>query len=86
MASYKILFKRSAEKELRKISSVDLRKILNKIRSLPKTPRPVAAQMLRGDHRYYRIRQGDYRVIYEVDDAAKEICVIKVGHRRDIYR
>ena len=85
MTSYKILFKRSAEKELRHIPPPDLKKVIEKISSLAEHPRPHGAQLLKGDERYYRIRQGDYRIIYEVKDSANEVTIIKIGHRREVY-
>ncbi len=86
MASYKISFRHSAEKELRKIPKPDLRRLVERIGALSNNPRPSGAQMLKGENRYYRIRQGDYRVVYEVDDPAQQVIVIKVGHRREVYR
>ena len=85
MASYKLSFKRSAEKELRAVPSPYLRKVVDKIQSLSEDPRPYGTQMLKGDDRYFRIRQGNWRIIYEVNDTAKEITVIKIGHRREVY-
>lgn len=85
MASYKLFFKRSAEKELRKISSPTLNRIVEKIEALSHNPRPSGAQMLKGEGRYFRIRKGDYRIIYEVDDSAQVITIIKIGHRREVY-
>ncbi len=85
MVSYKLSFKRSAEKELKRVSEPDLRRIIQKIQSLLHEPRPHGAQMLKGQGRYWRIRQGDYRVIYEVDDQNQSVIVIKVGHRREVY-
>jgi len=85
MGSYKIFFRRSAEKELRKVASPLTSKIVDKIRLLSVQSRPSGIQMLKGEDRYYRLRQGDYRVIYEVDDAKQEIYVVKIGHRREVY-
>ena len=85
MASYRLFFKRSAEKELRKIIPPYLHRIVEKIRALSNDPRPPGVQMLKGEGQYFRLRQGDYRVIYEVDDSARKITVIKVGHRREVY-
>lgn len=85
MGSYKIFFRRSAEKELRRVPSPFLSKIIDKIRSLGTQPRPPGIQMLKGENRYFRLRQGDYRVIYEVDDTQHEIHVVKIGHRREVY-
>ncbi len=85
MASFKLFFKRSAEKELRNIPSVYLPKILAKIEQLSVHPRPPGIQMLKGENRFFRLRHGDYRVIYEVDDADQTVTVIKIGHRREVY-
>ncbi len=85
MASYNLFFKKSAEKELRKISAPYLQKNMPRIQTLSKDPRPNASQMLKGESRYYRIRQGDYRIIYEVDDGQETVTIIKIGHRREVY-
>lgn len=83
---YTILFKRSAEKELRGIPQPDLARILRKITTLSDHPRPAEIQMLKGDNCYFRLRQGDYRIVYEVDDASQEVAIIKIGHRREVYK
>ena len=85
MASFRILFKRSAEKELRGISHPTLQKILEKIDKLQENPRPPEAKMLKGEARYFRLRQGDYRIMYEVDDSSRIVTMIKIGHRREVY-
>ncbi len=85
MDFYKVFFKQSAEKELRRISRPYLNRVVAKIRALSHEPRPFGTQMLKGDTRYFRIRQGDYRIIYEVDDMKREITIIKIGHRREVY-
>lgn len=86
MASYKISFKRSAEKELRGISQPYLSKIIEKIKKLSEDPRLPASEILKGEEAYYKIRQNDYRIVYEIRDADKEVVIIKIGHRRDVYR
>ena len=85
MASYKLSFKRSAEKELRKISKPDLRRIVERIEALSRDPRPSGAHRMKGEGRYWRLRQGDYRVVYEINDREMEISVVKIGHRREVY-
>jgi mRNA interferase RelE/StbE len=85
MVSYKIALKRRAEKELRKISSPHVRRIIRKIQLLANDPRPKHACLLRGEARFLRVRQGDYRIVYEVNDTQHEIVIIKIGHRREIY-
>ncbi len=86
MASYKVLFKKSAEKELRAVPSYQLPKIIEKIKSLSGNPRPHGSELLKGDERYFRVRQNDYRIIYGIDDPAEEIIIIKIGHRREVYK
>lgn len=85
MGSYKILIKRSAEKELRKIPKPYLEKMVRKIHTLAENPRPEGSELLKGGERHYRIRQGDYRIVYEISDATAEITIIKIGHRREVY-
>lgn len=85
MDSFKLFFKASAEKELRRIPQPHLGKLLQKITGLSSQPRPQGVQMLRGDTRYYRLRHGDYRVIYEISDEDRIITIIKIGHRREVY-
>ena len=85
MASYNIVFTRSSEKELRKVPNPYLKKLVEKIKALSTNPRPLGIQILKGEERYFRLRQGDWRVIYEVDDAEKKVTIIKIGHRREVY-
>ena len=85
MASYKIFFKASSEKELRKIPSAFLHQILAKINALAEEPRPAQSRILKGENRFFRLRQGDYRIIYEVNDEERLVRIIKMGHRREVY-
>ena len=85
MAKYKITIKKSAVKELEDIPKKDLRKIVKRIQSLAQNPRPQGSQKLSGQNRL-RIRQGDYRVVYSVDDKDCIVDIVKIGHRREIYR
>lgn len=85
MASYSILIKRSAEKELIAIPKSDRSRIVSKIRVLSKAPRPTGSEKLRGDTAY-RIRQGDWRIVYVVSDEEKTVTVFKIGHRKEVYR
>ena len=85
MAKYKITVKRSAAKELEGIPKKDLRKVVKRIQSLAQKPRPHQAQKL-SRQQQYRIRQGDYRIIYSIDDKNLIMDIVKIGHRRDIYR
>lgn len=85
MASYKLQIQRTAERELRKIVQPDLRRIIHAIHALPHEPRPPGARLLKGPERHWRIRQGDYRVVYAIDDAQAQVTIIKIGHRREVY-
>lgn len=85
MASYKLLIKPSAAKELEAIPTKDRRKIITKIEAFADEPRPRGCEKLSGQE-HYRVRHGDYRVVYGIDDAAQTVLVVKVGHRRDVYR
>ena len=83
-ASYSILIKRSAEKELRTVPKPDIQRIAEKIQALGADPRPKGCVKLAGLEGY-RIRQGDWRVLYEIEDKKHEVSVYKIGHRREIY-
>lgn len=85
MGSYRLLIKRSAAKELEAVPTKDRKRIAAKIVVLAGDPRPVGCEKLSGADKY-RLRQGDYRVVYGVDDAALTILIVKIGHRRDVYR
>ena len=85
MASYKLLIKPSAAKEIHALPAADHKRVAAKTRGLADDPRPSGTERLSGDEKY-RVRQGDYRVSYSVDDAAKTPVIVKVGHRRDVYR
>jgi len=85
MAVYKLYFKASVEKDLTKITKKDLKKILRRIKELADNPRPSGCEKLTGQERY-RLRQGRYRIVYSIQDYNLTVWVIKVGHRKDIYR
>ena len=85
MANYKVVFKKSVAKDLRTIPSSDIKKILKRIELLSNNPLPINAEKLSGQQRY-RIRQGNYHILYEIDDMIVSITIVKVGHRRDVYR
>jgi len=84
MAEYSVFFRRSAVRELHKIPKRDLRRILGRVESLSREPRPPRHEKLAGQERY-RIRQGDYRIICSVQDDERTVWIVRVGHRRDIY-
>lgn len=85
MASYKIEIKKSAAKEISKLRSAELKRIIGKIESLSEDPRPEGCKKLSGDEKY-RIRVGQYRILYSIEDEKLVVYVVKVGHRKDMYR
>lgn len=85
MASYRVLLKRSAAKELEALPLKDRRRVVRRIQGLADDPRPAGCEKLSGQDKY-RLRQGDYRILYSVDDAGSNVTVVKIGHRRDVYR
>lgn len=85
MANFELQFKKSVAKDLRKIPSLDVKRILKRIQALADDPRPVACEKLSVQERY-RIRQGVYRIIYEIQDQKLIVMVVKIGHRREVYR
>jgi mRNA interferase RelE/StbE len=85
MALYKVEFKVTFQKDLRVIPKIDRKKILQRIDSLAINPRPPGCEKLTSQNKY-RVRQGDYRILYTIDDDELKVRVMKVGHRKDIYR
>ena len=85
MAGYKMFFKKSVWKDFQSIPDKDLKKILNRIESLSSNPRLPGSQKLSGQERY-RLRQGQYRIVFSIQDEELTVWVVKIGHRREIYR
>jgi mRNA interferase RelE/StbE len=85
VALYSLLIKASATKELEAIPVKDRKRLAMRIKRLAGIPRPLGCEKLSGGERY-RIRQGDYRILYLIEDASSTVTIIKVGHRRDVYR
>jgi len=87
VALYKLSIKPSAGKELEAVGSKqDRTRIIAKISALAENPRPRGSEKLAGYDDRYRIRQGNYRVVYEIDDDASHVTIYKIGHRREVYR
>ena len=85
MASYELRIKPSAVKELEALQVKDRRRIVNRIQNLSDEPRPPGCEKLSGkDH--FRLRQGNFCILYEVDDDRLSVTFVKIGHRRDVYR
>ena len=85
MANYEIRIKPSAVKEIKALQTRDRRRIVGKIRSLADNPRVSGCEKLSGQDRY-RLRQGNFRILYEVADAESIVTVVKIGDRRDVHR
>jgi mRNA interferase RelE/StbE len=85
MAEYNIFFKQSAVKDLDRIPKKDLQRIIRRIRLLKENPRPPGCEKLSAQERY-RIRQGKYRIVYSIQDDQLIVWVVKISHRRDVYR
>jgi mRNA interferase RelE/StbE len=86
VAEYRVILKPSADKALQKIPVDMQRRIVAKLDELAVNPRPANVVKLAGDDNLWRIRAGDYRVVYEIHDREITVCVLAIGHRRDIYR
>jgi mRNA interferase RelE/StbE len=85
MTKYRLSFKASVAKDLRQIPKRDVQNILKRIEGLADDPRPSGGEKLSGLERF-RVRQGTYRIIYEIKDQELIVTVVKIGHRRDVYR
>ena len=85
MATYELRFKPSVAKDLRGIPKPDITRILGRCEALRDDPRPPGSEKLSGDEKY-RIRQGDYRVLYTTNDREVIVEVVKIGNRREVYR
>ncbi|KPL11054.1 hypothetical protein AMJ85_04740 [candidate division BRC1 bacterium SM23_51] len=86
MADYSIVFARSASKELEALGDTTLTRVFDRIERLAIDPRPSGIRKLRGSENLWRLRVGDYRVIYAVDDKNRLVDIIAIRHRRDAYR
>ena len=85
MASYRLVIKPSAAKEIEALPKQDRRRVVARIMSLSSDPRPAGCEKLSGRDQY-RIRQGHYRIVYAIQDLDLVVVLVKVGHRRDVYR
>ncbi len=85
MASYEVRFRKSVSKDLVPIAKRDVQRIVAAIDRLADDPRPPQSKKLSGAEKY-RLRCGVYRVLYEIHDVMLVVCVVKIGHRRDVYR
>lgn len=87
MASYRIEIRKSAAKEFQQVTGKkDRQRLVERIRSLSDNPRPVGAEKLSGTRDKYRIRQGNFRILYEIEDDVPTVYAVKIGDRKDVYR
>jgi mRNA interferase RelE/StbE len=87
VADYRVVLKRSAAKDVDGIEPrADRDRISTRIGALANNPRPYGSEKLQGFEATYRIRQGDYRIVYDIDDTTRTVFVIKVRNRKDVYR
>jgi mRNA interferase RelE/StbE len=85
MASYRLVFKQSVAKDLRSIPNEDVARILKRVEILAADPHPAGSEKLSSQDRY-RVRQGVYRIIYAVDNEEMIVLVVKISHRRRVYK
>jgi mRNA interferase RelE/StbE len=83
VASYSVYLGRAAEKELDQLAAQDRKRLVKRAQSLAGDPRPVGSEKLSGEEKY-RLRQGDFRIVYSIDDAGSIVMIVKIAHRRDV--
>jgi mRNA interferase RelE/StbE len=86
VASYKLLIKPSAAKEIESAPKKDRLRIIQRIQDFSTDPRPPGCEKLSGHDEKYRVRQGMYRIVYTISDVGMVVCIVKVGHRKEVYR
>lgn len=85
MGRYRVLVRKSVSKDLDRVTKKDARRIVKAMRALSDDARPPQSKKLSGEEKY-RLRCGAYRIIYEIQDEQLVICVVRIRHRRDVYR
>jgi mRNA interferase RelE/StbE len=83
---YEVYLERSAENDLKRLPASTFQRILPQIKALAENPRPPGCHKISGSKSDWRIRIGDYRVIYEIDEKTKAVRIMRVRHRREVYR
>ena len=86
MGSYNLLIRPAAAKELAALPRKDRERITTKLNSLSTEPRPAGCEKLSGHESLYRLRRGSYRIVYWIDDVSQTVGVIRIRHRKDVYR
>ena len=82
---YEVLIEKRAEKDFKNISKINHKRIIAAILTLKDNLRPVDVRKISGSENYYRVRAGDYRIIYEIDDNKKKVIIFRIRHRREVY-
>lgn len=85
MSSYRVSLTSSAEKELNRLPKKVIARIMPRLENLVSIPRPAGCKKLRGGDNEWRIRIGDYRIVYVIDDSARTVDVTRIAHRREVY-
>ncbi len=83
---YEVYLERSAENDLKRLPKTTFQRIIPQLRTLAENPRPSGCRKLTGSKSDWRIRIGDYRVLYEIDEKARAVRIMRVRHRREVYR
>jgi mRNA interferase RelE/StbE len=83
---YEVYIERAAERDLRRLARDDFRRVIAHVKALAEDPRPSGSRKISGSKNDWRIRVGDYRILYEFDRRAKLVRVMRVAHRREVYR
>ena len=83
---YEILIERTAERDLKSLPAGIFKRLVSRINALSENPRPPGCHKLAGSKNDWRIRVGDYRVVYDIDDPRKRVRIFRIRHRREVYR
>jgi mRNA interferase RelE/StbE len=83
---YEVYLEKAAENDLKRLPTATFQRIIPHIKALAENPRPSSCRKLTGSKNDWRIRVGDYRILYEIDEKAKAVKIMRVRHRREVYR
>ncbi len=83
---YEVLLERRAEKDLKRLTRDVFERVVSRLRSLSEDPKPSGSRKITGSKNDWRVRVGEYRIIYEIDDRKKAIRVMRIRHRKEVYR
>jgi mRNA interferase RelE/StbE len=87
VAGYSVIITKAATKEIDAIASrIDRQRIEHRVHQLAANPRPPGSKKMKGADERYRVRQGDYRILYSIEDEIRVVAIIHVAHRKDVYR